>query len=135
MNEWLPPSFSHSHEYLACALTFFPCRSQVLEAVTSRAEEAETIRDHMVRVKDRAIALVEQIACDKQLAEQKLELARPALEMAEAALNTIKPAHIGQYTADKRQTFHLKPGPNPGRHRTKSDGLGINLNQHLLAPH
>ena len=71
------------------------CRLQVLEAVTSRAKEAETIRDHMVRVKDRAIALVDQIACDKQLAEQKLELARPALEMAEAALNTIKPAHIG----------------------------------------
>ena len=67
----------------------------MLEAVTSRAKEAETIRDHMVRVKDRAIALVDQIACDKQLAEQKLELARPALEMAEAALNTIKPAHIG----------------------------------------
>jgi dynein heavy chain len=29
------------------------------------------------------------------VAEQKLEAARPALEEAEAALNTIKPAHIG----------------------------------------
>ena len=62
----------------------------------------------MVRVKDRAIALVDQIACDKQLAEQKLELARPALEMAEAALNTIKPAHIGLLTANWRGLCVIK---------------------------
>ena len=45
-------------------------------------------------MKDRAQALVDAISADKAVAEGKLETARPALEQAEAALNTIKPAHI-----------------------------------------
>ena len=35
-----------------------------------------------------------EIQIDKAKAEEKLEAARPALEEAEAALQTIKPAHI-----------------------------------------
>ena len=34
------------------------------------------------------------LQADKTVAEAKLEAARPALEEAEAALQTIKPAHI-----------------------------------------
>jgi len=45
-------------------------------------------------VKDKAEALVACIAHEKALAEEKLEAAKPALEEAENALNTIKPAHI-----------------------------------------
>ena len=35
-----------------------------------------------------------QFQADKEVAEGKLEAARPALEAAESALQTIKPAHI-----------------------------------------
>lgn len=64
--------------------------------VTLRAEEAENIKVAVEKVRDKAQILVDVIAQDKAFAEQKLEAARPALEEAEAALNTIKPAHIGE---------------------------------------
>ena len=64
--------------------------------VTLRAEEAESIKEAVEKVRDKAQVLVNVIAQDKAFAEQKLEAARPALEEAEAALNTIKPAHIGE---------------------------------------
>lgn len=63
--------------------------------MTSRAEEASKIKEEVEKVRDKAQALVDDIAADKALAEEKLEAARPALEEAEEALNTIKPAHIG----------------------------------------
>lgn len=64
--------------------------------MTHRAREAETTKNQVQQAKDRAQRLVDVIAADKAIAEQKLEAARPALEEAEAALNTIKPAHIGK---------------------------------------
>lgn len=48
-------------------------------------------------VKEKAEILVQTIAKEKKTAERKLEAAKPALEEAEAALNTIKPAHIGMF--------------------------------------
>ena len=68
---------------------------KVLIEVTHRAREAESTKNQVQLAKDRAQRLVDVIAADKAIAEQKLEAARPALEEAEAALNTIKPAHIG----------------------------------------
>ena len=65
--------------------------------MTERAKEAEQIRNQVQGKKDDAQTLVDVIAVDKALAEEKLEAARPALEEAEAALNTIKPAHIGKH--------------------------------------
>ncbi|KAK3879380.1 hypothetical protein Pcinc_016045 [Petrolisthes cinctipes] len=67
---------------------------KILEEVTLRAEEAKAIKEEVEKVRDKAQALVDDIAKDKSLAEEKLEAARPALEEAENALNTIKPAHI-----------------------------------------
>lgn len=66
----------------------------VLVEVTERAMQAETFKNQVQKVKEKAEQLVACIAEEKALAEEKLEAAKPALEEAEAALNTIKPAHI-----------------------------------------
>ncbi|CAD6991963.1 unnamed protein product [Ceratitis capitata] len=66
----------------------------VLVEVTERAMQAEIVKNQVLIVKDKAEALVACIAHEKALAEEKLEAAKPALEEAEMALNTIKPAHI-----------------------------------------
>ncbi|KZC10625.1 Dynein heavy chain 5, axonemal [Dufourea novaeangliae] len=66
----------------------------VLLEVTERAMQAEAFKNQVQKVKEKAEQLVACIAEEKALAEQKLEAAKPALEEAEAALNTIKPAHI-----------------------------------------
>uniref|UniRef100_A0A182YK77 AAA+ ATPase domain-containing protein n=1 Tax=Anopheles stephensi TaxID=30069 RepID=A0A182YK77_ANOST len=67
---------------------------RVLVEVTERAMQAEVFKNQVQVVKEKAEALVQSIAVEKALAEEKLEAAKPALEEAEAALNTIKPAHI-----------------------------------------
>ncbi|KAL7304210.1 hypothetical protein TKK_0003404 [Trichogramma kaykai] len=66
----------------------------VLVEVTERATQAESFKNQVQKVKEKAEQLVACIAEEKGVAEQKLEAAKPALEEAEAALNTIKPAHI-----------------------------------------
>uniref|UniRef100_A0A665W659 Dynein, axonemal, heavy chain 5 like n=1 Tax=Echeneis naucrates TaxID=173247 RepID=A0A665W659_ECHNA len=67
---------------------------KVVAEVTVSAEAATIIKNEVQVVKDKAQKLVEGIGKEKALAEDKLEAARPALEEAEAALNTIKPADI-----------------------------------------
>lgn len=67
---------------------------RVLVEVTERAMQAEVVKNQVMIVKEKAEVLVANIALEKALAEEKLEAAKPALEEAEAALNTIKPAHI-----------------------------------------
>ncbi|KAK7114139.1 dynein axonemal heavy chain 5-like isoform X2 [Littorina saxatilis] len=66
----------------------------VLKDVTVKAQAAEKVKEQVQKVKDKAQSIVDFIEKDKVIAETKLEAARPALEEAEAALNTIKPADI-----------------------------------------
>ncbi|EFX74753.1 hypothetical protein DAPPUDRAFT_323926 [Daphnia pulex] len=77
-----------------------------------RNPAAETTNNHVLLAKDRAQQLVNVIAADKVVDEQKLEAVRPALEEAEAALNTIKPAHIATALIGQTSATHYE---NHGR--------------------
>lgn len=66
----------------------------VLANVTKQTASAETVKNKVRIVKDKCAAIVERIAVDQQVAETKLTAAKPALQEAEDALNTIKPADI-----------------------------------------
>lgn len=80
----------------------------MLIEVTERAMQAETVKNQVQKVKEKAEALVKYISAEKARAEQKLEAAKPALEEAEAALNTIKPAHIGQLCSQPHKACENK---------------------------
>ena len=67
---------------------------KVLAEVTVKAQAAEKVKAEVQKVKDRAQAVADAISADKAIAEEKLAKARPALEEAEAALQTIKAADI-----------------------------------------
>ncbi|XP_074720939.1 dynein axonemal heavy chain 8 [Strix uralensis] len=67
---------------------------KVLAEVTESAEAAAIVKNEVQGVKDKAQKIVEEIDLEKVKTECKLEAAKPALEEAEAALNTIKPVDI-----------------------------------------
>lgn len=54
--------------------------------MTASASSAEKVKASVQKVKDRAQIIVDGIAVEKAIAEEKLEAARPALEDAENAL-------------------------------------------------
>ncbi|KAK4476180.1 hypothetical protein MN116_001394, partial [Schistosoma mekongi] len=67
---------------------------EVLRTVTVQQNAATEVRNKVQVVKDKAQAIVDDIDREKVLAEAKLEAAKPALQEAEDALNTIKPGDI-----------------------------------------
>lgn len=67
---------------------------RVLVEVSQSAAAAEKVKAEVQKVKDKAQAIVDDIDKDKKVAEKKLAAAVPALEAAERALETIKPADI-----------------------------------------
>ncbi|CAH8651359.1 unnamed protein product [Schistosoma margrebowiei] len=67
---------------------------EVLRTVTVQQNAATEVRNKVQVVKDKAQAIVDEIDREKVLAEAKLEAAKPALQEAEDALNTIKPGDI-----------------------------------------
>ncbi|XP_045464438.1 dynein axonemal heavy chain 8-like isoform X2 [Harmonia axyridis] len=67
---------------------------KVLNEVLAASQIANKIKEDAAVVKDKAETLVIAISADQEEAEQKLLMAKPALEAAEAALLTIKAADI-----------------------------------------
>lgn len=59
----------------------------VMQQVKVSADAAEIVKAKVAEVKSKAEELVAQIKEDTVIAEGKLELAKPALDEAEAALN------------------------------------------------
>ena len=68
--------------------------ANVLAEAAREAKEAETIKERINANKNKAEQIVIEIDQDRQIAEEKLGVAKPALEEAEKALNTIKPSNI-----------------------------------------
>lgn len=58
-----------------------------MKQVKVSADAAEIVKAKVAEVKSGAEELVEQIKIDTNIAQGKLELAKPALDEAEAALN------------------------------------------------
>ncbi|KAI9206840.1 dynein heavy chain and region D6 of dynein motor-domain-containing protein [Polychytrium aggregatum] len=66
----------------------------VLVEVTASTAAAEKVKDAVFKVKTKSEAIANAIKADKTYAESQLEAAKPALEEATNALNSIQPAHI-----------------------------------------
>ena len=67
---------------------------RVLQEVTKKAKEAEVIKERIVESKNAAQAIVDNIEVERKAAETTLLAAKPALDEAENALNTIKQSNI-----------------------------------------
>ncbi|KAI5704390.1 hypothetical protein M8J75_004799 [Diaphorina citri] len=80
----------------------------ILKQVSIKAAAAEKVKSEVEVVKAKAQELVDTIAADKKVAEQKLKAAEPALAAAEAALATIKPADINTVKALKTPPYLIQ---------------------------
>eukprot|EP00835_Amoeboradix_gromovi_P001556 NODE_73_length_23464_cov_0.600171.p1 type:complete len:4313 gc:universal NODE_73_length_23464_cov_0.600171:23064-10126(-) len=66
----------------------------VLQEVTESTHQAQVVKDEVLKVKLSCQEIADIIKKDKSIAEAELEAAKPALEEAANALNSIQPSHI-----------------------------------------
>lgn len=66
----------------------------VLTEVATSTAQAEKVKDSVLKVKTASQSIAVAIKADKEYAESQLEAAKPALEEAKNALNSIQPSHI-----------------------------------------
>ncbi|KAJ1563094.1 Dynein heavy chain 5, axonemal [Cladochytrium tenue] len=66
----------------------------VLAEVTASTAAAEKVKDAVLKVKTKSESIANTIKADKEYAESQLEAAKPALEEATSALNSIQASHI-----------------------------------------
>jgi dynein heavy chain len=109
----------------------------VLAEVTTSTAAAEKVKDSVLKVKVKAEAIANAIKADKTIAESQLEAAKPALEEATNALNSIQPQHIstirklakpphlimrimdGVLLLMKRKVDAVQPDPDPSKNCVK----------------
>uniref|UniRef100_A0A4W3JWN9 Dynein axonemal heavy chain 8 n=1 Tax=Callorhinchus milii TaxID=7868 RepID=A0A4W3JWN9_CALMI len=80
---------------------------KVLGEVTVSAQAAEMVKNEVLLVKEKAQKIVDEIESEKIVAEEKLLAAKPALEAAEAALQTFPKDNINEEMVELLQPYFI----------------------------
>ena len=81
---------------------------QMLEGLTVKRNEAEQQRQEVQLIKEEQQREADAIAVIKEEAQRELELAEPALQRATEALNSIRPADIGEIASYAQPSYLIR---------------------------